>query len=155
MLTQTADHALRALLAIARQGGDRPLRLEDIAVLTGAPRNYLGKTLSALVKAGLLRSARGPLGGFTLAVPAAEITVARISDLFAEPRSARRCLMADAPCNPSHPCTAHERWSALTAEARSPLHRSTIADLLFGRDNTPAATPARAADAIAGIAGPT
>ena len=68
MLNQTADHALRALLAIARHGGERPLRVEEVAGLTGAPRNYLGKTLGGLVKAGLLQSSRGPLGGFSLAV---------------------------------------------------------------------------------------
>src|SRR4051812_14909049 len=49
MLSQTADHALRALLAIARhadtrRGATRPLRVEEIAELIGAPRNYLGKT---------------------------------------------------------------------------------------------------------------
>src|SRR5688500_7837013 len=106
MLTQTADHALRALLALARQGGDRPLRVEELAVLTGAPRNYLGKTLGALVKAGLLRSARGPLGGFSLAVAPAQITVSRVVDLFAEPRVERRCLMGDRPCDAAHPCVA-------------------------------------------------
>ena len=130
MLTQTADHALRALLAIARRGGGRTVRVEEVAALTGAPRNYLGKTLGALVKAGLLRSARGPLGGFALAVEPAEITVARVADLFAEPRASRRCLMADALCDPARPCPAHNRWTAMTAAAHAPLRETTLADLL-------------------------
>ena len=105
MLTQTADHALRALLAIARHGGERPLRVDEVAELTGAPRNYLGKTLGALVKAGLLRSARGPLGGFTLAVDARAITVTRVADLFTEPRAPRRpaCVRTDGPDDPRRP----------------------------------------------------
>ena len=130
MLSQTADHALRALLAIARHGGDRPLRVEEVAELTGAPRNYLGKTLGALVKAGLLRSARGPLGGFSLEVDAATITVARVADLFAESRAPRRCLLGDRACDPNHPCAAHDRWTAMAAAARAPLAATTLADLL-------------------------
>ena len=152
MLTQTADHALRALLAIARQGGDRPLRVEEIAAMTGAPRNYLGKTLGALVKAGLLRSTRGPQGGFALAVAPADVTVARVSDLFTEPRAATRCLMGDGPCNPDRPCSAHHRWSALKAAARAPLDRTTLADLLS--DVGPRSHEARYEMPAAGLAAP-
>ena len=130
MISQTANHALRALLAIARHGGERPLRVDEVAELTGAPRNYLGKTLGALVKAGLLRSARGPLGGFTLAVDTATVTVGRGADLFAEPRAPRRCLTGDRPCDPNHPCAAHAVWTAMTAAARAPLDATTLADLL-------------------------
>jgi Rrf2 family protein len=137
MLTQTADHALRALLAIARHGGERPLRVEEVAGLTGAPRNYLGKTLGGLVKAGLLQSARGPLGGFSLAVAPGDVTVGRIADLFAEPRAARRCLLGDGICNPTRPCTAHHRWTAVKDAARAPLDRTTLADLLSGSDANP------------------
>ena len=153
MLTLTADHALRALLAIARHGRGGSLRVEQVAELTGAPRNYLGKTLGALVKAGLLRSSRGPTGGFALAVSPAEITVATIVDLFREPRTDRRCLLGDGPCNPARPCTAHHRWVAMTDAARAPLDRTTLADLL-----APAGTPflpaAGMAASFAGSAGP-
>ena len=53
MLSCTADYALRAILVLARTGSDRPLRADEIADATGAPRNYLAKTLNALAKAGL------------------------------------------------------------------------------------------------------
>ena len=48
MLSCTADYALRAILLLARVGSDRPLRADEIADATGAPRNYLAKTLNAL-----------------------------------------------------------------------------------------------------------
>ena len=50
MLSATADHAVRAVLALASRGGRRPLRADEIAAATGAPHNYLGKTLNALAK---------------------------------------------------------------------------------------------------------
>lgn len=132
MLSQTADHALRALLAIARHGGERPLRVEELAHATGAPRNYLGKTLGALVKAGMLRSVRGPAGGFSLVMDPATITVAHIADLFAEAPAPRRCLLGEGPCDPHRPCIAHARWSAMATSARAPLDTTTLADLLAG-----------------------
>ncbi|HEX8906653.1 MAG TPA: Rrf2 family transcriptional regulator, partial [Longimicrobiaceae bacterium] len=70
MLSKTAEYALRALLVLARRGarGGAAVRAEEIADAVGAPRNYMSKTLHALAKQGFVASARGPLGGFTLAV---------------------------------------------------------------------------------------
>lgn len=132
MLNQTASYALRAVLALARQGGcaaPRPLRADEIAERTGAPRNYMGKTLNALVKEGILRSARGPAGGFTLALAPEAITVARVADVFTERAAASRCLLGGGACDPTRPCTAHLRWTAVTAAARDPFLTTTIADL--------------------------
>ena len=74
MISQTSDYALRAVLVLASKQGH--LRADEIADSTGAPRNYLAKTLNALAKAGILRSARGPKGGFYLAVSPASLTIA-------------------------------------------------------------------------------
>jgi Rrf2 family protein len=132
MLSSTADYALRAILVLARRANGRALRADEIADTTGSPRNYMAKTLNALSKAGLVTSARGPRGGFTLACNPRELTVACIIDQFDEPRPQRRCLLGTGPCNPEHPCTAHERWTAVTAARRTPLTNTTVADLLAG-----------------------
>jgi Rrf2 family iron-sulfur cluster assembly transcriptional regulator len=136
VLSNTADYALRAILVLARATRERPgtaLRADEIAEATGAPRNYLAKTLNALAKAKLLASARGPGGGFALAVSPATLTVAAVVDLFDEPRRTPRCLLGAAPCNPAAPCVAHQRWSAITTARREPLASTTIADLLGAR----------------------
>ena len=78
MLSATAEHAVRAVLLLARHDGHKALSADAIAAELGAPRNYLAKTLNALAKAGVVHSARGAAGGFTLAVPATELTLARI-----------------------------------------------------------------------------
>ncbi|MDF1501380.1 Rrf2 family transcriptional regulator [Roseisolibacter sp. H3M3-2] len=135
MLSQTSDHALRALLVLARRHGAGPVRTEEIADATGAPRNYLSKTLHALVKAGLVASARGPLGGFALAVAPDALTLARVIDCFDEPRPQTRCLLGTRPCDPARPCAAHHRWTAILEARRAPLATTTLADLLA--DATP------------------
>jgi len=130
MLSSTSDYALRALLVLAQASDGRPLRADQIAHATGSPANYLAKTLNALAKAGLVTSTRGPFGGFVLAVPAEELTVARIIDCFDEPRPQTRCLLGNAPCDLRHPCAAHHRWTALKAARRDALADTTVADLL-------------------------
>ena len=130
MLSSTADYALRAILVLARSAGDRPLRADEIADATGTPRNYLGKTLNALAKAGLVTSARGPTGGFSLAVAPETLPVERVVALFDAPRPHTRCLLGTGPCDAARPCSAHHRWSAVMAARQAPFATTTIADLL-------------------------
>jgi Rrf2 family transcriptional regulator, iron-sulfur cluster assembly transcription factor len=133
VLSSTSDYALRAVLFLARDPAGRARRADEIAEATAAPRNYLAKTLNALAKAGIVSSARGPQGGFVLACDPTALTVARVVDCFDEPRPQRRCMLGTAPCDPAHPCTAHERWSTITRERREALVTTTIADLLTPR----------------------
>jgi len=130
VLSHTSDYALRAALLLARQDGPRPLRADEIADAIGAPRNYLAKTLNALAKAGIVNSARGPMGGFTLAVEPAKLTLARVIDCFDEPRPQTRCMLGAGPCDRAHPCAAHHRWTAITSARREPLATTTLADML-------------------------
>ena len=142
MLSATSDYALRAILILARSYGRRPMRADEIAKATGAPRNYLAKTLNAMAKAGLVTSARGPQGGFVLAVAPDALPIARVVDLFDEPRPQGYCLLGARPCDPRRPCAAHHRWTAITAARRAPLATTMVADLLsddIPRDGTAAA----------------
>ena len=130
MLSATSEYALRAALVMARQFGQRPLRADEIADAIGAPRNYMAKTLNALAKAGIAISSRGPFGGFQLAFPPEQLTVAEVVDCFDDPPRHQRCLLGDAPCDPRIPCAAHSRWTAVTVARREPLATTTLADLM-------------------------
>jgi Rrf2 family iron-sulfur cluster assembly transcriptional regulator len=132
MLSSTSDYALRATLLLARHQGGRPLRADEIAEATGAPRNYMAKTLNALAKAGIVTSARGPLGGFALACPPHDLTIARVIDCFDEARPQRPCLLGNGPCDVSRPCTAHGRWTAIKDARRALFSDTTVADLIAG-----------------------
>jgi Rrf2 family protein len=129
-LSQTAEHALRAVLYLARQPNGNRIPAESIADALSAPRNYLSKTLGVLTKAGLVTSARGPNGGFRLAVPAGELTLARVVQPFMDSTVSGVCLAGEGDCDASNPCRAHEQWAAVQAELLAPMERTTIADLL-------------------------
>lgn len=130
MLSITADHALRAVLLLARIPADHAMRADTVAEVIGAPRNYLAKTLNALAKAGIVRSARGPFGGFSLAIPPTELTVAQVTQIFDERPRTGICLLGKRPCDAANPCAAHNTWTAITESALDAIERTTIAELL-------------------------
>ncbi len=132
MISQTAEHALRAVLYLARQAGPTPA--VEIAAALGAPSNYLSKTLHRLAKAGVVVGTRGPTGGFRLTVAPDELSLARVIEAFDEPRGSGTCLLGGRRCNPLEPCAAHRHWTAIKEEARGALKRTTVADLLEGVD---------------------
>jgi Rrf2 family iron-sulfur cluster assembly transcriptional regulator len=131
MLSQTSEHAIRAVLYLAQQAPGEPVPADRMARALGAPGNYLGKTLQLLARRGLLASTRGPAGGFRLLRDPGEIAltdvVAAVDD---GPRPRAACLLGNRPCRSSAPCAAHAAWSAVQADLWAPLRRTTIADLL-------------------------
>lgn len=130
MLSQTAEHALRAILYLAQQDDKVPVAADHVAEALGAPRNYLSKTLHELARQGILDSTPGRKGGFTLAVPAEELSVADIVEVFDAPRKNPICMLGGEPCNDKEPCAAHRHWKRVETESRAPLTGTTVADLL-------------------------
>lgn len=130
MLTRTAEHALRAVMYLARQEDDRPVSAEAVAEALDAPTNYLAKTLGALAAAGIVRGRRGPRGGYRLLVSADRLTVGDIADLFEPEHGIAACLLGGRPCDARNPCAAHIRWVAVRDAAKEPLRTTTISDLL-------------------------
>ena len=133
MLSRTAEHALRATILLARHDQGRPLSAEAIATALDAPRNYMGKTLGSLASRGIVVSSPGRNGGFRLAVPAAELSVAQIMDAVDPPRRRRLCLLGSGPCDHENPCSAHQRWKVVLDLSRSHLEGLTIAHLIAAR----------------------
>ena len=132
MLNQSADYALRAVLFVAQPRRRRSCPTSTIARATGIPRNYLGKVLHALVEAGVLLSVRGPQGGFRLAAPASELTLADVAAPFHKLRQRRVCLLGSRPCDATRPCAAHHHWQHAADEITSFFRTTTIAAMLGG-----------------------
>ncbi|HSU13804.1 Rrf2 family transcriptional regulator [Longimicrobium sp.] len=130
MVTRTSEHAIRALLFLARHSGGECVPAERIARALGAPANYLSKTLNALARQGIVSSTRGPAGGFRLRRHPARVTLAEVVATFDDARPRAVCLLGDRPCDGLHPCRAHAAWSRVCAEMRAPLGATTLAGLL-------------------------
>ncbi len=137
--SSTVQQAISAVVCIAAARGE-PMRAAAIADVTGAPRNYLSKILHALARAGVLTSERGPRGGFRLASPASQVTLADVAEPFERPGQ-RRCLLGRPTCGDANPCPAHKRWSKVATGLENYFQTTTIARLL---DEVPSAGASRA-----------
>ena len=135
-LTSTAQHAIRAVAYLAEHADDGPVAVDAVAAALGAPRNYLSKTLHVLVNSGVLRSTRGPHGGFQLAASPGTLTLARVVEPFADVAS-RRCLLGRATCGSRDPCALHSQWAAASERMHDFFRDTTVGDLLAGGRRDP------------------
>ena len=141
-LSSTAQQAVHAVLCIAQAERDTPVRVDEIAAVIGCPRNYLSKTLHLLTRAGVLKSVRGPHGGFRLAMPAEKLPLAKVIAPF-EPANERRCLLGRPTCGDANPCAAHHKWKEIAGRVDDFFMKTTVANLLAGK--TSASAEARGA----------
>ena len=77
MISQTAEYALRAMVALATTTRDA-LTAQEIAENSNVPADYLAKVLRLLARAGLVRAQRGRGGGFQSARPTNQLTVLEV-----------------------------------------------------------------------------
>lgn len=100
MLTNKGKYGLKAMADLARLPPGETAFIADIASRNGIPKKFLDAILLDLRKAGILRSKKGPGGGYALARPAAEITVGQVVRVLDGPLAPIRCASRTAfePC---------------------------------------------------------
>jgi Rrf2 family protein len=132
-----SDYALRALLELAAADPNETIRGDRIARAQGIPLKYLENILGELRRARLVVSHRGQEGGYRLARPAAEITLADVIRAIDGPLAGVR---GDPPESVTYPGAAaglREVWIALRANMRAVLERISLADVVAGRMPAP------------------
>src|SRR5438093_10297831 len=82
LFTSKVDYALRAVVDLAAHPGNGAIQSREIATRQGIPESYLDQLLSALRRAGLVRSTRGAAGGYALGKAANLITVGDVIRAF-------------------------------------------------------------------------
>jgi Rrf2 family iron-sulfur cluster assembly transcriptional regulator len=115
-LTSRGRHAVSAMVDLRKnsQKDDRkPITLASIAERQFISLSYLEQLFRNLRENGLVRSVRGPGGGYFLNKDAAEITVADIVRAVNEPMHATMCENAARGCHRGHRCDTHQLWRAL------------------------------------------
>ena len=126
------DYAVRALLELAAIGPDEVLSRQDLAAAQAIPSRYLEAILGRLRQPGLVVATRGSAGGYRLARPASEITVAEVSRAVDGPLTlvqGRRPGEIDYVGNARH---LGDLWVGMRAAVRSVMEAVSIADLREG-----------------------
>jgi Rrf2 family protein len=96
-ISEASVLALHAMINIATKREEMATNAE-IAEFLNASENHLSKVLQRLTKAGLVKSIRGPKGGFVLGKDSSEITIREIYELFEGPMASSKCLMQSPVC---------------------------------------------------------
>ena len=111
-ITKRTDYATRAVLALALAGEEETLRLADIAERTEVPPSFLEQIMSQLRGDGIVRSERGPQGGYRLNHPPAEISLERVVRLFQGQLAPIACATRSSsePCPMEVDCSLREVW---------------------------------------------
>lgn len=128
-IARRTDYATRAILALALEGG--PLKLEEIARRTAAPQSVLEQAMPIMRTAGIVRSERGPMGGYRLNNPPEEITLERIVRLFQGQLAPIGCTTRHnpEPCPMTIGCTLRDVWGEVRDATIALLAGVTFADL--------------------------
>lgn len=129
MLSKTALHALHAVAQLAELPEGQYRGASSIAEEIGAPANYLGKLLQALVQEGIVYSQKGIGGGFRLARKPSEVSLYDVVEPIDHISKWSGCFMGRKTCSPESPCAMHLRWAGVRDDYFAMLREATIADI--------------------------
>jgi Rrf2 family protein len=135
MLSQSAIHAIRAMVALATQRPDEYCGVSSIARVTGSPRNYLGKLLLQLSRRNLVESRKGLGGGFKLAKRADQICLLDVIAAIEDTTRWTECALSGRACSESDPCMVHFRWLHAREAFLAFLRETNIAELAVNHPN--------------------
>ncbi len=127
-LSQRADYAAHAMVEIARWYGERPVHATEIAQRQAIPEPYLEQLLLALRRAALIRSYRGPGGGYTLTRPPGAVSLADVVAALEGPFVPPEEGLHDAESSDADPltCPIRDAWHLATATMRRILDGITL-----------------------------
>jgi Rrf2 family protein len=129
-MTAKADYAVRAAVELAAAGD--MITADQIAQAQGIPVNFLENILRDLRRAGIVESRRGQAGGYLLAHPAEEISIADVIRAVEGPLANVRGISPDALEYRGSAAKLRDVWVALRASVRSVLEQVTLADVARG-----------------------
>lgn len=131
-ISARVDYVTRALLVLAASPAGQPVNAGHIASQQGMPAKFIENMLVDLKRSGLVNSVRGSAGGFRLARPADQVTIADVIRAVEGPLAAVRGLPPEEVTYPGPAAHLQDVWIAVRASLRNVLERVTLADVIAG-----------------------
>ena len=128
-LTTKGRFAVTAMIDLALRGSDGPVTLAGISERQKISLSYLEQLFGKLRRHSLVDSVRGPGGGYCLAKPLDQVSVADIIRAVDEPLDATQCGGKE-NCQDEHRCMTHDLWATLNAKMYEYLSSVFLADLV-------------------------
>ena len=128
-LTTKGRFAVTAMVDLSMRQTRGPVTLAAISERQHISLSYLEQLFGKLRRAKLVSSVRGPGGGYNLAKPIAEITVAEIITAVDEPIDATQCGGKE-NCDDDRRCITHDLWATLNEKMNDYLNSVSLADVI-------------------------
>lgn len=125
----TCEYAVRALARLASEPAGAVVKLRRLAEQEDLPPAFLAKIFGTLVDAGLLRSAKGPTGGYALARRAEQVTLYDVRRVMDGVTDLTSCAVGLARCSDDMPCPLHDSWKPLRQRIERYLEETTLRDM--------------------------
>lgn len=138
MFSKSTEYAMRAVFYIAKKSyvGEK-VNLKDIAAQIQSPEAFLGKILQNLSRNGLIKSHKGPNGGFYLTEDEMKKSLLEVVQAMEGNSVFVGCGMGLSQCSEKQPCPLHHKFKVIRNELRNMLSSTTLAEfneeLLDGR----------------------
>lgn len=131
ILGSKTRYAVMAMVELAGHEAGQPVKLSCLAQAQEITVPYLEQIFSKLKQAGLVRSVRGPGGGYTLARAAAQVRISEIVRAVEEPVKMTRCdgHFSEGCMAARTRCMTHDLWDGLERHIMSYLYSVTLADV--------------------------
>ncbi len=146
-LTHTAEYALRAMSWLALLPPGQAVTARELSEATFVPVHYLLKIMRQMVSAGLVASAKGHGGGFSLAKPPKRISFMNILSEVGYNSQPNQCVFGWGRCSSSNPCPMHDSWSIINSDFSTWAESTTLASIRLGADAALPKPPAAASKA--------
>ncbi len=129
-LSRASTYAFYGLAHLASQADNSLIPLSEIYEQYGVPEKHLAKIFQQLVKAGILRSARGVNGGFALAKAAKEISPLDVIEALEGRVAETGCLLLQEPCDRDTACRINAVWRRAQHAMVKVLREATLVDMV-------------------------
>ena len=132
-VTAKADYAVRAVVELSDSSQQAPRKVDDIAQAQSIPVSFLENILTQLRSSGIVRSQRGPEGGYWLAHPPEEVNLAQVIRAVEGPLVGVRGQRPEEIEYHGSAESLQQVWIALRANLRKVLEQVSVADVARGR----------------------
>ena len=130
LFSKACEYGIRAMLFLASQEDDKPVRVREIAETLKIPIPFLSKIVHSLSRNELIHSQKGPGGGVTLAKAPSQITLLQVVEVIDGLDLFRACALGLPHCSDDFPCPLHGQWGGLRTEIQEMLTHRTLDQII-------------------------
>lgn len=130
MFSKACEYAIRAMIYVAQNSeGEAKVGIREIANGIGSPEFFVAKILQDLGRKGLVKSAKGPNGGFFHDEETSQKSLADIVKAVDGEKIFVGCGIGLSLCSEDHPCPIHEQFKEIRGKMKAMLENARLGEL--------------------------